>query len=162
VACVTYRPTGTITWAWDAHISGDQDPAAGNPPCNSTKAGSQDPANLPDKYMQAEAQLFFAPVDKDHLQVSGQGAIDVPNLDCGVDMLSTSVPNYFELSDLAWSGQGPSSDGGTCMNTTWQIARTAGTFAGSCIGYAYDVPGDYTHKLVYTWNLTRTGDAPGG
>jgi hypothetical protein len=155
VACVTYRPTGTVTWAWGAHISGD-------PPCNSTTAGSQDPANLPDKYIQAEAQLFFAPVDKDHLQVSGLGVVDVSRLDCGVDLPPVDVPNYFELSELAWSGKGPSSDGGTCFNTTWQIARTAGRFAGSCIEYAYDVPGDYTHKLEYTWNLTRTVIAPGG
>ena len=151
VACVTYRPTGTVSWTWDASGA-----------CNSTKAGSQDPANLPDKNMQAEAQLFFAPVDKDHLQVSGQGVIDVSRLDCAIDLPPVDVPNYFELNELAWSGRGPSSDGGTCQITTWQIARTAGTFAGSCIEYAYDVPGDYTHKLEYTWNLTRVGPAPGG
>jgi hypothetical protein len=154
VDCVTYRPTGAVTWTWDAHI------VDGPRTCNSTTAGSADPAAVTEPDAR---ELNFAAVDKDHLQVSGFGGFDVPQLKCGFFEISANrPPQYFQLAEAASSLNEPDQSGGTCYFTTWQIEVKATTFKGSCVDFDYSAPTFFPHSRVYTWDLTRTGATPGG
>jgi hypothetical protein len=147
-----YRPTGTIAWTWDSHITDTR----GKPTCDITTSGSL-PAGQ-ERYPERPIQVLqFRQADPEHLQYWGGGYFDPPQLKCPNTINGETIPYaFFEIDSRASVDKGPQQDGSTCFNTDWRIETTATTISGSCQDFSFP-----NNRNKFEWNLTRIGPAPG-
>lgn len=146
------RPTGTISWSWDSHITD----TTGKPTCDVTTSGAL-PAGQ-EKYPEWPAQaLYMRSIAGSKIQYWGGGGFNPPDLTCPNGIVGGTIPSsFFEIDQRASTANGPSLDGSTCGNSNWQIDSTADTITGSC--WAYNFP---NNREKFEWSLTRLGPAPG-
>jgi hypothetical protein len=146
-SCVLFRPTGSISWTWDSHLT-----ETGRT-CDSTKAGTLDAGHE----LHPDMQVFYTrAVDTGHLQFYGRGSFILPAQDC-YDPTSAGAdpPMFFDLSKRSSSGT-PAGGGNTCYATTWQIDTKGDTITGSCFEW-----NNSSTSLKFEWTLKRVGAAPG-
>ncbi len=145
--CVIFRPTGTITWRWDSHVTGETS-------CSASKAGTVEAGADPHRDQQV---LRFRVVDPDHLEYWGLGNFIAPQQDCRGPYGGGYLPSFFELLTGSSSANPADASGATCWHTTWQIDPKADTITGSCFRDKNDKT-----STQFEWSLQRVKGAAGG
>ena len=150
--CLLYRPTGSISWTWDAE---EANPSTLEPGwCKESRSGTDEAGTgRPDQQV-----FYLRVVDSEHYGYSG-GANYQPS--DGASRKCTDLHGFTNLSgffalDPDSSSENKVSDN-ECYSVTWQIDLDGETIKGSCYEYRYTY-----NSLLYSWNLRRVGNATPG